>query len=520
MTAHGMRIFLSYRRGPQNDHIAGRIYDQLRQRFGADAVFLDIESILPGDDFTVRLQDAVGTAQVLLALIGRDWARAGDLRDPRDFVRVEVETALARGITVIPILIDGARLPVKSSLPPSLRPLLMRQALAFDAPTHFRSQMTLLIGQLELRCGVPRQDARADLAVAPAAVPEAEPDLTPVEPKDRQRASSAPLLPVYTSSQTDASIDAVRRASTGFLFETEPPGAAVIVGGWLRGRTPLRVVNLQEGPHSVRVERYGYHTVHRELVAKAGSVIAVPHEQLRPCPLPAPYQLNARGVPRLRVLLVDDDDTAPTLAAALGDAPYDVVTAYDGVGALMILEREDIHVIVSDEWMPGIRGIDLLTTAAREYPHAARIILTGDPNLDEAARAVQDQRILLFLPKPCSSLVLDQVIRETLAGQTRGDLRRTMLRRSDAGLATLERIVEAQSPHRDPPLPLSLLPLTQAEREVVEALLVHGTAGAVAHALLVSLSTVRARLRSSFPKLGVRSQLELFNRLAAESASG
>jgi DNA-binding NtrC family response regulator len=58
---------------------------------------------------------------------------------------------------------------------------------------------------------------------------------------------------------------------------------------------------------------------------------------------------------RFRVLLVDDDDAALALAAALEGAPYEVLTAKSAAVALEVLEREDIQVVVSDEWMPGMR---------------------------------------------------------------------------------------------------------------------------------------------------------------------
>ena len=67
---------------------------------------------------------------------------------------------------------------------------------------------------------------------------------------------------------------------------------------------------------------------------------------------------------RFRVLLVDDDEAALALAAALEGAPYEVRTARSAAEALEALEREDIQVVVSDEWMPGMRGVELLQLIA------------------------------------------------------------------------------------------------------------------------------------------------------------
>ena len=81
------------------------------------------------------LTRAVGSCDVLLALIGDEWLTVTDehgrrrLDDPDDFARLELEAALARNIRVIPVLVDGARMPRADELPPSLAPLAGRQAL-------------------------------------------------------------------------------------------------------------------------------------------------------------------------------------------------------------------------------------------------------------------------------------------------------------------------------------------------------------------------------------------------------
>src|SRR5262245_32492556 len=108
------KIFLSYRR-QDSAGVAGRIYDRLRAHFGEDAVFIDLDSIPFGADFRQHISSAVDQCGILLALIGRNWAgEAGNPRridDPRDFVRIEIESALERNLPVIPILIDRAPMP-------------------------------------------------------------------------------------------------------------------------------------------------------------------------------------------------------------------------------------------------------------------------------------------------------------------------------------------------------------------------------------------------------------------------
>jgi hypothetical protein len=142
-------IFISYRREETSAN-AGRLYDRLSGSFGEDRVFMDVDSIAYGVDFTRAVVDAVSGCDVLLVLIGRNWLAIADSKGRRrldnrdDWVRVEIETALQRDIRVVPVLVDGAALPQASDLPSSLRPLVHRAALELSH-TGFQSEVTRLI---------------------------------------------------------------------------------------------------------------------------------------------------------------------------------------------------------------------------------------------------------------------------------------------------------------------------------------------------------------------------------------
>jgi len=133
-------IFISYRR-EDTAPWAGRIYERLAHEFSRNQLFMDVDNIAPGLDFVEVLEEQIAACDALLVLIGRDWVEAKNvsgqrrLDDPNDFVRVEVEAALRRNVRVIPILVDGARMPAHEDLPECLRPLLRRNAVEL---THAR----------------------------------------------------------------------------------------------------------------------------------------------------------------------------------------------------------------------------------------------------------------------------------------------------------------------------------------------------------------------------------------------
>ena len=143
------RFFISYRREDSAAE-AGRLYDLLCQRFDSDAVFMDVDTLRPGVNYAGVIEQHLRECQVLLAVIGRGWLNAGApaggrrLDAPDDFVRREIELALSRGVTVIPVLVDGAQTPPESALPESLRPLTRLQAVALDTPEFRRDAEPLL----------------------------------------------------------------------------------------------------------------------------------------------------------------------------------------------------------------------------------------------------------------------------------------------------------------------------------------------------------------------------------------
>jgi hypothetical protein len=146
------KIFVSYRR-QDSAAIVGRMYDRLRAHFGTDAVFMDIESILGGEDFTKRIESALDQCDLVVAVIGPRWA--GDeeahrrIDDPKDFVRIEIESALKRDLPIIPVLISQAKMPIEASLPASLAKLTYRDAIDLDEGRDFKPHIRRLIRTID-----------------------------------------------------------------------------------------------------------------------------------------------------------------------------------------------------------------------------------------------------------------------------------------------------------------------------------------------------------------------------------
>lgn len=167
-------IFISYRRDDSAATV-GRIYDRLVEAFGKEVVFKDVDSIPLGADFPRYIGGVIERCAVALVVIGPQWveARGADgqprLANPGDFVRLEAETALRRGIPVIPLLVQGAGIPTPEQLPPSMRGLVSRNATPIRYDPDFDNDMRRLINTLESDYQIPARGAFVAPALAGAA---------------------------------------------------------------------------------------------------------------------------------------------------------------------------------------------------------------------------------------------------------------------------------------------------------------------------------------------------------------
>lgn len=170
------RIFLSYRRDDAAG-FAGRLADDLEQQFGQGSVFRDVDDIRPGEDFVRAIELHLREVGAVLVMIGPRWLAATPgghprLEDSSDFVRGEIEAALASGKSVIPLLVGGAAMPSTTDLPDSIAGLSHLQAVVLS-DGNWRSDVERLVVSLRSLLpseGLARLDRRWILGLAGALV--------------------------------------------------------------------------------------------------------------------------------------------------------------------------------------------------------------------------------------------------------------------------------------------------------------------------------------------------------------
>jgi hypothetical protein len=216
-------IFIGYRRDDTAD-VAGRIFDALESRFGRDRIFKDVDNLRPGADFGEYIKTILPRCRVALILIGPNWVNAVDedgrrrLDDPNDWVRIEIEIALAAGdLDVVPVLINGARMPRAEELPPSLHPLLRRHAATIRRDPDFRDDIDRLATTL-----------RASLRTGFLDLGSLGGDRRP-QPSSVQRASKATRTPFVTTALLGGLIAGILSALLFYLISVPEMGWQSVV---------------------------------------------------------------------------------------------------------------------------------------------------------------------------------------------------------------------------------------------------------------------------------------------------
>lgn len=152
-------IFISYRRADAEGD-AGRLHAELAERIPGARLFMDVVSLAPGEVFVEVLKRTLLSADVVLVVVGRSWLQVTNQRgerridDPDDLVRLEVATALERGLHVIPVLVQATPMPREADLPEPLKALARRNAVELRH-TRYEDDVASLVTQLGQILNVP-----------------------------------------------------------------------------------------------------------------------------------------------------------------------------------------------------------------------------------------------------------------------------------------------------------------------------------------------------------------------------
>jgi hypothetical protein len=167
------KIFISYRR-EDSAYATGFIRDQLVAALPGSEVFFDVDSIPYGVDFRAHLEGCVAVCDYLVVVIGKRWLTVCNgegqrrLDNPNDAVRVEVETALNRGIPLIPVFLDGMDVPAPDQFPDSLRGVVDRNAIFVRPPPDFNQDVSKLVQSLKRQIAADTTGSISPLAQASA----------------------------------------------------------------------------------------------------------------------------------------------------------------------------------------------------------------------------------------------------------------------------------------------------------------------------------------------------------------
>ena len=112
----------------------------------------------------------------------------------------------------------------------------------------------------------------------------------------------------------------------------------------------------------------------------------------------------------LRLLFVDDEERIVSLLRTIFRQNYEVHTATSGTEALQIISKMHIHVIVSDQRMPGMLGIDLLSRVRQLSPNTMRVLLTGYSDLAAIVGSVNDGEVFRYINKPWDHTEIKEII--------------------------------------------------------------------------------------------------------------
>lgn len=120
---------------------------------------------------------------------------------------------------------------------------------------------------------------------------------------------------------------------------------------------------------------------------------------------------NANGLDR-NLLIIDDEIEITKALTRQFRRKYNVFSTTNAEDAFEIMEKEKIQVVLSDQRMPGLTGVDFFSQIKHKYPDALKLILTGYSDIEAVIGAINEGQIFRYVTKPWNSEELDTIIRE------------------------------------------------------------------------------------------------------------
>lgn len=117
---------------------------------------------------------------------------------------------------------------------------------------------------------------------------------------------------------------------------------------------------------------------------------------------------------KINILYVDDEINNLLSFKATFRIKYNVFTAIGGAEAIKLLEENEMQIIITDQRMPGMTGVEFLETIIGKYPEPMRLLLTGYADLNAVIDAVNKGKIFHYLSKPWNEEELDKTMQRAL----------------------------------------------------------------------------------------------------------
>jgi response regulator RpfG family c-di-GMP phosphodiesterase len=124
------------------------------------------------------------------------------------------------------------------------------------------------------------------------------------------------------------------------------------------------------------------------------------------------YKTIEMAADKITILYVDDEENNLFSFKAVFRMKYNVLTAISGDEAIKILEKKDVQIIITDQRMPEMTGVEFLEKVLEKYPDPMRILLTGYADMNAVIDAVNKGKIYHYLAKPWNEAELDQAIQD------------------------------------------------------------------------------------------------------------